>query len=55
VPYTWRDTDGPKILYPPNGAIVAWDGTALPLEAVGGKGPLRWLVGPLRRAWRKLR
>jgi penicillin-binding protein 1C len=34
----------PKILYPPNGAVVAWDGTALPLEASGGKGPLRWLV-----------
>jgi penicillin-binding protein 1C len=35
---------GPQILYPPDGAIIAWDGTALPLEAGGGRGPLRWLV-----------
>jgi penicillin-binding protein 1C len=39
-----REAGGPKILYPPDGAIVAWDGAALPLEAAGGKGPLRWLV-----------
>jgi penicillin-binding protein 1C len=39
-----REQGGPKILYPPNGAIVAWDGAALPLEASGGRGPLRWLV-----------
>jgi penicillin-binding protein 1C len=39
-----RDAGGPKILYPPDGAVVAWDGTALPLEAAGGKAPLRWLV-----------
>jgi penicillin-binding protein 1C len=39
-----REPGGPKILYPPNGAIVAWDGTALPLEATGGRAPLRWLV-----------
>jgi penicillin-binding protein 1C len=38
-----RDAGGPKILYPPDGATVAWDGAALPLEAAG-KGPLRWLV-----------
>jgi len=35
---------GPKILYPPDGATVAWDGGELPLEASGGQGPLRWLV-----------
>jgi len=35
---------GPQILFPPNGAIVAWDGTSLPLEAAGGRLPLRWLV-----------
>jgi penicillin-binding protein 1C len=39
-----RDAGGPKILYPPDGAVVAWDGAALPLEAAGGRGPLRWLV-----------
>jgi penicillin-binding protein 1C len=39
-----RGAGGPKILYPPDGAVVAWDGAALPLEAAGGRGPLRWLV-----------
>jgi penicillin-binding protein 1C len=39
-----RAAAGPKILYPPNGAVVAWDGTSLPLEATGGRMPLRWLV-----------
>jgi len=39
-----QEAGGPKILYPPDGAVVAWDGAALPLEAAGGKGPLRWLV-----------
>ena len=39
-----REPGGPKILYPPDGATVAWDGAALPLEASGGKGPFRWLV-----------
>jgi len=39
-----REAGGPKILYPPDGATVAWDGASLPLEAAGGKGPLRWLV-----------
>jgi len=38
------EAGGPKILYPPDGAVVAWDGAALPLEAAGGKAPLRWLV-----------
>ena len=39
-----RGAGGPTILYPPNGAVVAWDGAALPLEAAGGVGQLRWLV-----------
>ena len=39
-----RNPPGPKILYPPDGAVVAWDGADLPLEAAGGKPPLRWLV-----------
>jgi penicillin-binding protein 1C len=39
-----RAPGGPAILYPPDGAVVAWDGAALPLEATGGRGPLRWLV-----------
>ena len=39
-----REAGGPKILYPPDGAVVAWDGAALPLEAASGKAPLRWLV-----------
>ena len=38
------EAGGPKILYPPDGSIVAWQGKDLPLEASGGKGPLRWLV-----------
>jgi penicillin-binding protein 1C len=50
------DAGGPKILYPPDGATVAWDGQPLPLEAAGGRSPLRWLIdgrplppGPPRR------
>lgn len=39
-----QTASGPKILYPPDGATVAWDGGELPLEAAGGQGPLRWLV-----------
>ncbi len=39
-----RSEAGPKILYPPDGAVVAWDGASLPLEASGGSLPLRWLV-----------
>jgi penicillin-binding protein 1C len=35
---------GPKILYPPNGSTVAWQGGDIPLEAKGGAGPLRWLI-----------
>ncbi|HEX3883831.1 MAG TPA: penicillin-binding protein 1C [Stellaceae bacterium] len=38
------NADGPKILYPPDGSTVAWQGGDLPLEARGGTGPLRWLV-----------
>jgi penicillin-binding protein 1C len=38
------DAGTPKILYPPDGAVVSWDGAELPLEAAGGRGPLRWLV-----------
>ncbi len=39
-----RAASGPKILYPPDGAVVAWDGAQLALEATGGNGKLRWLV-----------
>ena len=39
-----QTASGPKILYPPDGATVAWDGGELPLEAAGGQGPLRWLI-----------
>ena len=35
---------GPKIVYPPDGAVIEWRGEELPLEAAGGKRPLRWLV-----------
>ena len=35
---------GPKILYPPDGALIEWHGEELPLEAAGGRRPLRWLV-----------
>jgi penicillin-binding protein 1C len=35
---------GPKILYPPDGSTVAWDGQEIPLEAAGGRDPLRWLI-----------
>src|SRR3954470_24769275 len=38
------DPGAPKILYPPDRAAVAGDGAALPLEAAGGRGPLRWLI-----------
>jgi penicillin-binding protein 1C len=39
-----REAGGPRILYPPDGAAVAWDGREVPLEATGGRGPLRWLI-----------
>jgi len=35
---------GPEIVYPPDGAVVEWRGEDVPLEAAGGKPPLRWLV-----------
>jgi penicillin-binding protein 1C len=35
---------GPQIVYPPDGALIEWRGEELPLEAVGGRRPLRWLV-----------
>ena len=37
-------SEGPKIVYPPDGALIEWRGEELPLEAAGGKRPLRWLV-----------
>ncbi len=51
-----QDAGGPKILYPPDGATVEWHGEGVPLEAAGGRAPLRWLAdgkplpqGPPRR------
>src|ERR1700730_3297786 len=38
------ETRGPKIVYPPDGALIEWHGEELPLEAAGGKRPLQWLV-----------
>ena len=38
------NSGGPRILYPPDGSVVAWAGQELPLEASGGSGQLRWLV-----------
>jgi penicillin-binding protein 1C len=38
------DDLAPRILYPPDGSVVAWTGQDLPLEAAGGKGRLRWLA-----------
>jgi penicillin-binding protein 1C len=35
---------GPRIVYPPDGALIEWHGEELPLEATGGKRPLQWLV-----------
>jgi len=37
-------TGGPRIVYPPDGALIEWHGEELPLEATGGKRPLQWLV-----------
>ncbi|HEX3522902.1 MAG TPA: penicillin-binding protein 1C [Stellaceae bacterium] len=36
--------EGLNIAYPPNGALIEWRGEEVPLEAVGGKRPLHWLV-----------
>jgi penicillin-binding protein 1C len=38
------DSGGPKILYPPDGSVIAWDGQGISLEAAGGRGPLQWLI-----------
>ncbi|MBV8504707.1 MAG: transglycosylase domain-containing protein, partial [Alphaproteobacteria bacterium] len=35
---------GPKIVYPPDGALIEWRGEEVALEAAGGKEPFRWLV-----------
>ena len=42
---------GPRIVYPPDGASIEWRGEEVPLEAIGGKQPLRWLIDgrPLTR------
>jgi penicillin-binding protein 1C len=47
---------GLKIVYPPDGASIEWRGEELPLEAVGGKHPFRWLADgkPLPQAQRDL-
>jgi penicillin-binding protein 1C len=37
-------TGGPMIVYPQDGALIEWRGEDVPLEATGGKKPLRWLV-----------
>jgi len=42
-PLDAADGGAPRILYPPDGATLEWDGRTVPLEAAG-KGPLRWLV-----------
>jgi penicillin-binding protein 1C len=44
LPETGRAASGPRILYPPDGALIEWEGEQLPLEASGGRPPLRWLV-----------
>ena len=42
---------GPKIVYPPDGALIEWRGEEVPLEAIGGKQPLRWLVDGRPLTW----
>jgi penicillin-binding protein 1C len=37
-------TGGPRIVYPPDGALIEWHGEELALEAAGGKRPLQWLI-----------
>jgi penicillin-binding protein 1C len=34
----------PKIVYPPDGALIEWRGEEISLEASGGKRPFRWLT-----------
>jgi penicillin-binding protein 1C len=43
---------GPRIGYPPDGALIEWRGEDVPLEVSGGKGPFHWLVdgNPVARA-----
>ena len=41
---TAAPSGAPKIVYPPDGALIEWRGEELSLEASGGKRPLRWLV-----------
>jgi penicillin-binding protein 1C len=35
---------GPRIVYPPNGALIEWRGEEVPLDAAGGRRPLQWLI-----------
>ncbi len=44
LPKAAASMGGPQIAYPPDGALIEWRGEELPLEAVGGKRPFRWLV-----------
>ena len=44
LPKSGASGGGPQIVYPPDGALIEWRGEELPLEAVGGRRPLRWLV-----------
>jgi penicillin-binding protein 1C len=44
LPRAATSAGGPQIVYPPDGALIEWRGEELPLEAVGGKRPFRWLV-----------
>ena len=44
LPKSAASGGGPQIVYPPDGALIEWRGEELPLEAVGGRRPLRWLV-----------
>jgi penicillin-binding protein 1C len=44
LPRPAAPAEGPKIGYPPDGALLEWRGEEVPLEATGGKRPLRWLV-----------
>ncbi len=44
LPKAAASAGGPQIAYPPDGALIEWRGEELPLEAVGGKRPFRWLV-----------
>ena len=34
----------PMIVYPPDGAHLEWRGEEVPLEAIGGRRPFRWLI-----------